>query len=122
MVNNIDDRESILMQIPRGWRKAFGPNMIGKLDELLSKTDYKDKYYVIDIKEKFGALRWYDSGVPDEIWDEYNAWIHKYEKLSAHTCINCGAKATRRSTGYILPFCDECAAEFGGNYIDIEER
>ena len=94
--------------IPEGWAKAFGEQMCDELLEILKKADYVDKYQIVQIKEKFGGLRWYDEGVPDNIWDEYWAWIHKYETLSYKTCIICGKPATRMTTGWICPVCDDC--------------
>lgn len=94
--------------IPEGWAKAFGEQMCDELLEILKKADYVDEYQIIQIKEKFGMLRWYDNGVPDTVWDEYKAWLDKYEILSDKTCILCGEPATHHTTGWIMPVCDSC--------------
>ena len=44
--------------------------------------------------------------------------IPKYEELSYHTCINCGKPATKRSTGWICPYCDDCIGD--RDYTDIK--
>lgn len=95
-------------EIPVGWTKAFGEQMCDELLEILKKADYVDEYQIVQIKEKFGGLRWYDNGVPDIVWDEYKDWLYKYEELSFKTCIFCGEPATRMTTGWILPVCDSC--------------
>lgn len=95
-------------EIPDGWYKAFGEKMIEELNEILVKYNFQDKYQIIQIKEKFGGLRWYDNGYPSKMHDEYTAWLHKYEDLSEETCIKCGAPATHMTKGWILPLCDAC--------------
>ena len=95
-------------EIPVGWAKAFGEQMCDELLEILNKADYVDEYQIVQIKEKFGGLRWYDNGVPDIVWDEYKDWLDKYEELSFKTCIFCGEPATQMTTGWILPVCDYC--------------
>ena len=50
--------------MPDGWRKAFGEQMCEEIQKELEKFDYVDKYRILQIKEKFGFLHWYDSGAP----------------------------------------------------------
>ena len=53
-----------LDSMPRGWRIAFGDQMVEEIDKELRKYNYVDKYRVTQIKEKYGSLRWYDNGTP----------------------------------------------------------
>lgn len=53
-----------LDQMPDGWRIAFGEQMCEEIHQELVKFDCVDKYRILQIKEKFGGLRWYDDGVP----------------------------------------------------------
>ena len=39
----------------------------------------------MQIKEKYGGLRWYDNGFPKEGYEEYKDWLYKYEDLSFKT-------------------------------------
>lgn len=103
--------------IPRGWRLAFGDQIIEELDQLLKKYNVED-YQILQIKEKYGGLRWYDNGFPRVGFDEYNAWIYKYEKLSLETCINCGKPAIGFTKGWISPLCKECMKDM--EYDPIE--
>lgn len=98
-----------LDEMPEGWRKAFGIQMCEEIREVLIKGNYLRDYRIAQIKEKFGALRWYDEGTPDSIYKKIQDIIYKYEEISARTCINCGKPATKISTGWICPFCDKCA-------------
>lgn len=97
--------------IPTGWRKAFGIQLCKEIKESLKRSQCN--FTITDVKEKFGALNIYSYGASDEIQDI----INKYEYISAHTCIECGRIATRRSQGYILPYCNNCS----GNHIGYSE-
>lgn len=106
--SNFDYTITMLDSMPRGWRLKFGEQMCEDIKEVLLKANYLDKYVVVQIKEKFGALRWYDSGIPEDYYEELQEVITKYEFLSSHTCINCGKEALYESQGWICPFCEEC--------------
>lgn len=95
--------------IPQGWRKAFGMKMLKELKEILNKAHYLDDYRVVQVKEKFGTLRWYDNGAPEDIYTELINWNSKYEALSALTCIDCGEPAIGMTTGWINPVCEKHA-------------
>ena len=105
--------------IPKGWRLAFGDQMIEELDHLLEKYNLKDEYRITQIKEKFGGLRWCDNGFSKEGFEEYTEWIYKYEDLSFKTCINCGKPAIGFTKGWITPLCKDCMKDM--SYDPIEE-
>ena len=111
-----------LNDMPNGWRKAFGKQMCEEIRKVLIKGNYLYDYRVIQIKEKFGMLRWYDNGAPGSICRELQDIIYKYEEISAHTCIWCGRPATKISLGWISPWCDDCAERMGGKFRDINEE
>lgn len=92
--------------IPKGWRKAFGIQMIKEISESLMRTGGKKAikaFSIQDIKEKWGALEVYCCGTT-----EVYKILHKYNCISKYTCIDCGRIATVRSTGWICPYCDDC--------------
>ena len=88
-----------------GWRKTFGIQMCKEIRAALLNKGWKYlfKYRIMQIKEKFGELRWYDEFSTQDI--QYI--ISKYEDISRHTCIVCGKPATKMSTGWYSPYCDE---------------
>ena len=92
-----------------GWRKTFGIQMCKEIRTALLKKGWKYlfNYRILQIKEKYGTLRWYDANSTKEIFEI----IEKYENLSYHTCINCGKPATKISTGWICPYCDNCIGD-----------
>lgn len=96
-----------LEAMPWGWRKTFGLQMCKEIKQALLKAGGRKalrKYRIMQIKEKFGGLRWYDSYSNKEVWDI----IGKYEQISYKICIECGKPATCISTGWISPYCDDC--------------
>lgn len=107
-----------------GWRKCFGVKICKEIRNSLLltyitndtpttvwgriKAYYKGvrhlfSYRIMQIKEKFGGLRWYAYGDTEDTL----RIKRKYEAISEHTCIVCGKDATYRSTGWVCPFCDE---------------
>lgn len=90
--------------MPDGWRLAFGEKLCEELKAELEQAGYLDSYRIIQIKEKFGTLRWYDNGNTE---GGYKV-LAKYEALSGYTCICCGKPATRITAGWIAPYCSEC--------------
>lgn len=93
-----------------GWRKAFGVKICKEIKKaLLKEGGYKalHRYRIAQIKEKFGFLHWYDCNDTKSVQEI----ISKYEDISYHTCVVCGKPATKLSTGWICPYCDEHAPE-----------
>lgn len=90
--------------MPTGWHIAFGEQMCEEIAQALKKADYLDEYLILQIKEKYGELRWYDSGAPQEVEDI----IEKYRRLSTKVCVKCGKPATLTTQGWISPYCDTC--------------
>ena len=95
-----------LYDLPEGWANSFGEEMIDELKTLVEKYKF-EKYQVVQVKEKFGELRWYDNGFPQEGYEEYSAWLSKYEDLSRETCQICGKKGKLYTSGWYEVLCDE---------------
>lgn len=113
-----------------GWQKAFVPQMLDEMFDALGS--YVEDFEVYQIKEKYGSLTIYwgwnfrdytDEEDKDrkEIDDEIKSIVEKYRKISEHTCIQCGSKAVLLSTGWVLPFCDECYDRKMGVFGFIED-
>jgi hypothetical protein len=60
---------------------------------------------VLQIKEKFGGLRFYFSGT-----DEMHERVRVAEAQAEVTCEGCGAPGKQRDGGWIKTLCDEHAA------------
>ena len=48
--------------MPDGWRIAFGEEMCAELKVIIEKHGAMEEYAILDIKEKYGELCWYDYG------------------------------------------------------------
>lgn len=96
---------TLLDDMPRGWKKAFGKLMCEDImNELVSKN-LVDEYRIFEIKEKYGTLRWYDNGGTEEIYKI----IMKYEHISEFTCVECGkVNVPIINEGWIQPMCRSC--------------
>ena len=102
----------------RGWRKKFGIQICKEIKNALKETGGNQMlmdYRIMQIKEKWGELCWYDAYSPESV----QKVIRKYENISSKTCIICGKDATHTSVGWISPFCEKHAPE---NSITFEEH
>lgn len=105
-----------LDDMPKGWRKCFGLHMCDDILAALQESGMNpEDYQIVQIKEKFASIRWYDNGAPEQVRDV----ITKYEYLSEHVCIRCGKIDVPTYGGWISPYCDDCAKKF---YDNPEER
>lgn len=107
--NILDDYDysyTELDSLPKGWRIAFGYDICKEIKEDLVKNNFLNDYRILQIKEKFGVLRWYDNSCPEG--SNIQDIINKYEALSENICINCGKPADYVSKGWISYFCEDC--------------
>ena len=89
----------------KGWDAAFGQMYLEELDEAVQKSGHADKFYIEQIKEKYGSARTYVSFYTDAIRDV----INKYEYLSQNICICCGKPDVPMiNTGWMSPECFDC--------------
>jgi hypothetical protein len=63
--------------------------------------------YAVQVKEKYGTLRFYMLRETDEISD----LIEDAEALSSQTCENCGAPGKMRGACWMEVRCDQCFKE-----------
>lgn len=99
-----------LDEMPIGWKKAFGAQMCKEIKAALLREGGQKalkEYRIIQVKEKYGSLRWYDEYGNDEVSDI----IAKYECISEYTCCVCGRPAKYQTQGWICPYCEDCISE-----------
>ena len=108
-------------ELEDGWRKAFCPQIWEELKAILEKADYVDKFRFAQIKEKWGELRMYYSGIPTEIFDEIEAWAEKYLELSKKVCIDCCEPVKYMTVGRVSFVCEDCAKKSNHACIKMED-
>ena len=93
-----------------GWFKIIW-NLCEKIESLA-----KDTFEVLQVKEKFGTLRFYTSSSTNEI----EKFIDEAEELSSKTCELCGQEGSlHTSGGWLKTLCSKCATE-SGRYVKEE--
>jgi hypothetical protein len=81
-----------------GWFK-----LIDRLSSVLEPLDVE----AVQVKEKFGGLRFYIRGGQDDVYN----YIEVAEEESLKTCETCGRPGEPRSGGWIKTLCDACWVE-----------
>lgn len=88
--------------------------LIWKLSEDLKEMNKhiirtpEDPFQVLQVKEKFGGLRFYTNTASDEMFKR----ILKAEHDSFSICENCGKEGCLRTEGWAKTLCNECAEAF----------
>ena len=93
--------------VGQGWKK-----LVLKLVKNLIKID--PEIEVMQVKEKFGGLRFYINGVTRKNVEEVYRLITEAEIESYYICENCGTKdkvTTKPICGWLLTLCSKCRKE-----------
>ena len=107
IIEDYDYISTNLDDMPDGWRKAFGEMMCEEIKQELVRCNYLNEYRILQIKEKYGELRWYDNGTPIDC--KVPEIIDKYSILSQNICIICGKPDVPIiNNGWISPYCKKC--------------
>lgn len=107
ILKNYDYTSTYLDDMPDGWRKAFGEMMCEEIKQELVRCNYLNEYRILQIKEKYGELRWYDNGTPIDC--KVPEIIDNYSMLSQNICIICGKPDVPMThNGWDSPYCKEC--------------
>lgn len=89
-----------------GWEPLIRA-LSAKLEAAIAALPEADQpnYKAMQVKEKFGTLRFYLTMGSDEMF----AACDEAEAHSAETCEGCGQLGKRRGGGWIVTECDSCA-------------
>lgn len=94
----------VATNLPEGWVKTFGDDLCNRLWAAIERNNLIGKYEILQVKEKFGMLTWYDRNSNDEI-KEIITFFHE---MSKYTCCVCGALAEWvKSDCWITPIYDK---------------
>jgi hypothetical protein len=91
-----------------GWFRIIY-ELSAELEELIRRlpAGERDEYYAVQVKEKFGTLRFYMNTETEEM----SRAIREAEGRSASTCEVCGQTGTLRGGGWLKTLCDSHEAE-----------
>ena len=103
-----DEQLTLLDTLPIGWHGLI-LDMCKELKRELVKHDLVSKYEILEAKEKWCMLRWYDglcdlSPMPSTITNI----VCKYEERSKEVCMICGAPKPKDQE-----MCDICMERYG---------
>lgn len=109
-VNADGSTYNLLLDMPNGWKKAFGELLCEDILNACKEDNVNFKKFQIDeIKEKFGRLSVYYHPNTDKI----SKIIQAYSVISKNVCIHCGKLDVPIQTkGWIHPSCFDCCKKF----------
>jgi hypothetical protein len=81
-------------------------DLIYRLSEDLVKIE--PTLQAVQVKEKFGGLRFYIDSCPEDTWSAVQQRISEAEAESFRTCESCGAPGSVRGGGWVKTLCDKC--------------
>ena len=87
-------REAALSSVGNGWANVINILFDAKPDEVV----------VVQVKEKFGGLRFYLGASTRE----YQDLVHRCEALCSWLCENCGKLGNTTKGGWIKTLCTDC--------------
>jgi hypothetical protein len=110
-------RQGIVFECGLGWHNIL-QNLSLEIEKIIDKHEknYKasegeeneyDEMYAVQVKEKYGTLRFYMSCETDEI----SVLIDYAEYLSSKTCEVCGDPGKMRGKSWFSVRCDKCYEE-----------
>ena len=116
LMDDYDWIDATICGLNAGWAIAFGAELINDM-EISKKNTYippdendKDysfdsKFELVQIKEKFGSLRFYANGMTDAM----STVASVYEIIAYHACIKCGNIQNIANDEWSQPICRQCA-------------
>ena len=99
-------RRGVFIECDEGWFP-----IIARLDADIRKL--APDYTILQIKEKFGGLRYYIGSLHESVFDQVHAIIGEAEKIAAKTCECCGEPGELcRRGGWLKTLCKQCFTDW----------
>jgi hypothetical protein len=95
------------LAVDNGWYHLIDElsSKLEALIELAPEGSPEREIRAVQIKEKFGGLRFYLEG---QHHPQMSELIHEAENQSMKICETCGAPGERRFTGWVKTLCEPC--------------
>ena len=108
----------ICLEIPNGWYRLFY-QMCDDIRPILKQEGLMDRFYFIQVKEKYDELICYTNGIEPL---SVQIILQKYKYLSKFICVHCGKPAEFITLGYLASLCKNCLNKrmTADNYTDIQ--
>jgi len=111
------DRDKLKKKLEPYWSErpvwkdtSVGDGWLPIIDRLVTNlAKIYPAFRIVQIKEKFGTLRFYIEAVPTELYPQVSREIEEAELKSAEVCESCGKPGKMRDERYWMKtMCDEC--------------
>ena len=99
-------------ELPKGWEKLF-LLFCKNIRPELEKFNFIKEFSFCQIKEKYGSMRLYNNGYPQD--SRIGELSYIYEHLSTYICEDCGTPAKYETPGWITELCESC---YKNNYLN----
>lgn len=99
------------LQCDKGWSTLIDnlSDVIETYIKFSAPEDIKDKLYAVQVKQKFGGLRFYMNQETPYI----NGAISLAERQSSRICETCGNPGSQRNNkGWVVVMCNSCQSNF----------
>jgi hypothetical protein len=91
-------------------------NLLKNLITELKQLDVNKEIRIMQVKEKYGSLRFYESELPEYLFSDFYKILLKYEKQSEETCEKCGGSGKIIGTTWLKCLCKTCTEELNYAY------
>lgn len=97
-----DGKTPYISELPEGWYQLVR-GVMKRVDGARIHVKWAQ------LKEKFGMLRMYENLAPEQYDGTIHEWISEAERLSGHTCQDCGEKGQRTTIfSWACTLCHKC--------------
>jgi len=105
--NLYKQRNMSMQQTAMCWGFSCGDGWYDIINELSAKLEPLGAV-AVQVKEKFGGLRFYIEGIDKSVSEEVYAAISEAEGKSYKTCESCGEPGELKGQGWVITMCNKC--------------
>ncbi len=110
LTSMINNKIETIKKYNDGWLK----NEVQTQEEYETNKKLMDDFKIVQIKEKFGGLRFYVEGTDYKKHKEIHGWIQFAESMADTLCEGCGTnQGLGMTSGWMRTICEPCAIEMG---------
>jgi hypothetical protein len=121
LTSMINNKIETIKNYNEGWLK----NKVVTPEKYESNKKLMENFKIVQIKEKFGGLRFYIEGTDYKVHQDIHGWVQFAEAMSYELCEVCGTNQGLGSTsGWMRTICESCATDIGKGdvWLSREDR